>query len=40
MLLIPIAIILAFTIKGISLYLVRTTMIKVGASIEKEIQQT
>ena len=35
MLLIPIAIILAFTIKGISLYLVRTTMIKVGASIEK-----
>ena len=39
MLLIPIAIILAFTIKGISLYLVRTTMIKVGASIEKEIQQ-
>ena len=38
MLLIPIAIILAFTIKGISLYLVRTTMIKVGASIEKEIQ--
>ena len=39
MLLIPIAIILTFTIKGISLYLVRTTMIKVGASIEKEIQQ-
>ena len=39
MLLIPIAIILVFTIKGISLYLVRTTMIKVGASIEKEIQQ-
>ena len=39
MLLIPIAIILAFTIKGISLYLVRTTMIKVGASIEKEVQQ-
>jgi len=39
MLLIPIAIMLAFTIKGISLYLVRTTMIKVGASIEKEIQQ-
>ena len=38
MLLIPIAIILAFSIKGISLYLVRTTMIKVGASIEKEIQ--
>ena len=38
MLLIPIAIILAFTIKGISLYLVRTAMIKVGASIEKEIQ--
>ena len=38
MLLIPIAIILAFTIKGISLYIVRTTMIKVGASIEKEIQ--
>jgi len=38
MLLIPIAIILAFTIKGISLYLVRTTMIKVGQSIEKEIQ--
>ena len=38
MLLIPIAIILAFTIKGISLYLVRTTMIKVGAAIEKEIQ--
>ena len=39
MLLIPIAIILAFSIKGISLYLVRTMMIKVGASIEKEIQQ-
>ena len=39
MLLIPIAIILAFSIKGISLYLVRTTMIKVGASIEKEVQQ-
>ena len=39
MLLIPIAIILVFTIKGISLYLVRTTMIKVGASIEKEVQQ-
>ena len=38
MLLIPIAIILAFSIKGISLYLVRTTMIKVGAAIEKEIQ--
>ena len=38
MLLIPIAIILAFTIKGISLYLVRTMMIKVGASIEKEVQ--
>ena len=38
MLLIPIAIMLAFTIKGISLYLVRTTMIKVGAAIEKEIQ--
>ena len=34
MLLIPIAIILTFTIKGISLYLVRTTMIKVGAAIE------
>jgi len=39
MLLIPIAIMLAFSLKGISLYLVRTTMIKVGASIEKEIQQ-
>ena len=39
MLLIPIAIILTFTIKGISLYLVRTLMIKVGASIEKEVQQ-
>ena len=39
MLLIPIAIILAFTIKGMSLYLVRTMMIKVGASIEKEVQQ-
>ena len=38
MLLIPIAIILAFTIKGISLYIVRTSMIKVGASIEKEVQ--
>ena len=38
LLLIPIAIMLAFTIKGISLYLVRTTMIKVGASIEKEVQ--
>ena len=40
MLLIPIAIMLAFSIKGISLYLVRTTMIKVGASIEKEINMT
>ncbi|MBO6489857.1 MAG: ABC transporter ATP-binding protein, partial [Pelagibacteraceae bacterium] len=39
LLLIPIAIILVFTIKGISLYLVRTMMIKVGASIEKEVQQ-
>jgi len=39
MLLIPIAIILAFAIKGMSLYLVRTMMIKVGASIEKEVQQ-
>ena len=38
MLLIPIAIMSAFTIKGIFLYLVRTTMIKVGASIEKEVQ--
>ncbi len=38
MLLIPFAIMSAFTIKGISLYLVRTTMIKVGAGIEKEIQ--
>ena len=38
MILIPIAIMLAFMIKGISLYLVRTTMIKVGAAIEKEIQ--
>ena len=38
MILIPIAIMLAFSIKGISLYLVRTTMIKVGASIEKEVQ--
>ena len=38
LLLIPIAIILVFAIKGISLYLVRTMMIKVGASIEKEIQ--
>ena len=38
MLLIPIAIMAAFAIKGISLYLVRTTMIKVGAAIEKEIQ--
>ena len=38
MLLIPIAIMLAFAIKGIALYLVRTTMIKVGAAIEKEIQ--
>ena len=38
MLLIPVAIILAFTIKGISLYIVRTSMIKVGAAIEKEIQ--
>ena len=37
-LLIPLAIMLAFAIKGISLYLVRTTMIKVGATIEKEIQ--
>ncbi len=36
--LIPIAIITAFFTKGISLYLTRTTMIKVGAAIEKEIQ--
>ena len=35
---IPLAIIFAFTFKGVSLYLVRTTMIKVGAAIEKEIQ--
>jgi subfamily B ATP-binding cassette protein MsbA len=39
MLLIPISIMLAFSIKGISLYIVRTMMIKVGASIEKEVQQ-
>ena len=38
LLLIPIAIIVVFTIKGVSLYLVRTTMIKVGAAIEKEVQ--
>ena len=38
MLLIPITIILAFSIKGISLYLARTLMIKVGQKIEKEIQ--
>lgn len=38
MLLIPIAIVLTFTMKGISLYLVRTMMIKVGAAIEKKIQ--
>jgi len=38
MLLIPMAIILVFTIKGTSLYIVRTLMIKVGASIEKEVQ--
>ena len=38
MYLIPIAIIFAFTIKGVSLYLVRTTMIIVGQSIEKEVQ--
>ena len=38
MILIPIAIMLAFSIKGIALYLVRTTMIKVGAAIEKEVQ--
>lgn len=38
MYLIPMAIIFAFTIKGISLYLVRTTMIIVGQSIEKEVQ--
>ena len=38
MYLIPIAIIYAFTIKGVSLYLVRTTMIIVGQSIEKEVQ--
>ena len=35
---IPFAIIFAFSLKGISLYMVRTTMIKVGAGIEKEIQ--
>jgi len=38
LIIIPIAIMLSFFIKGMSLYISRTTMIKVGASIEKEIQ--
>ena len=37
-LIIPIAIMLAFALKGISLYLARITLIKVGAAIEKEVQ--
>ncbi len=36
--LIPIMIILAFSIKGISLYLAKTTMIGVGESIKKKLQ--
>ncbi len=37
---IPIAIIIAFTVKGLSLYMARTTTIKVGKNIEEEIQVT
>ena len=37
-LLIPFAIVLAFSMKGFSLYLVRVIMIKVGSTIEKEVQ--
>ena len=37
---IPIAIIIAFTVKGLSLYLARTTIIKVGKNIEEEVQVT
>ena len=40
MLYIPIAIIIAFTVKGLSLYVARTTTIKVGKNIEEEIQVT
>ena len=36
-LLIPFAIVLAFSMKGFSLYLVRVIMIKVGSTIEKEV---
>ena len=35
---IPFAIIIAFTFKGLSLYLARTTIITVGAEVEKELR--
>jgi len=37
-LLIPILIILAFSIKGISLYIAKTTMIRVGEEVKKKLQ--
>ena len=36
--LIPLMIIIAFTIKGTSLYLAKTTMINVGESVKKKLQ--
>ena len=36
--LIPLTIVFAFSIKGLSLYFARTTIIKVGAEIEKELR--
>ena len=37
--LIPLTIVFAFSIKGLSLYFARTTIIKVGAEIEKELRK-
>ena len=36
-LLIPVLIILAFSVKGISLYIAKTTMIRVGEEVKKKI---
>ena len=38
LILIPVMIIVAFGVKGISLYLAKSTMIKVGESIKKKLQ--
>ena len=38
LILIPVMIIVAFSVKGISLYLAKSTMIKVGESIKKKLQ--